>query len=269
MLTALNSLLRTLVSVVMVALLVLGGWIVYQIHLSGNRLHEAETQLAQRESQIEQLNEQLSARQREIAAMAEELKAKGREIQRLLTANRLLTVDRRVARIDVVSQTGSAAAGDLATKFSFVEVGSDDRPLDVPRVFTVRGDLIYLDAWVIKYEDRLVESGDPLHAMSVCLFRRVFGELQQPKDGFVLDPVGATPAGYRTGQKMSDLEREIWSRFWDYANDAALAGRAGVRAAHGEAPSIKLTPGKRYKVLLRASAGLEIVTEDVPSGRSG
>jgi uncharacterized coiled-coil protein SlyX len=239
----------------MVALLVLGGWIVYQIHLSGNRLHEAETQLAQRESQIEELNQQLSARQR--------------EIQRLLTANRLLTVDRRVARIDVVSQTGSAAAGDLATKFSFVEVGSDDRPLDAPRVFTVRGDLIYLDAWVIKYEDRLVESGDPLHAMSVCLFRRVFGELQQPKDGFVLDPVGATPAGYRTGQKMSDLEREIWSRFWDYANDAALAGRAGVRAAHGEAPSIKLTPGKRYKVLLRASAGLEIVTEDVPSGKSG
>jgi uncharacterized coiled-coil protein SlyX len=255
MLTALNSLLRTLVSVVMVALVVLGGWIVYQIHLSGNRLHEAETQLAQRESQIEELNQQLSARQR--------------EIQRLLTANRLLTVDRRVARIDVVSQTGSAAAGDLATKFSFVEVGSDDRPLDAPRVFTVRGDLIYLDAWVIKYEDRLVESGDPLHAMSVCLFRRVFGELQQPKDGFVLDPVGATPAGYRTGQKMSDLEREIWSRFWDYANDAALAGRAGVRAAHGEAPSIKLTPGKRYKVLLRASAGLEIVTEDVPSGKSG
>jgi len=46
---------------------------------------------------------------------------------------------------------------------------------------------------VIKYEDRLVESGDPLRSMSICLFRRIFGESQEPRDGFVLDSVGSTP----------------------------------------------------------------------------
>ena len=128
----------------------------------------------------------------------------------------------------------------------------------------MRGDLVYFDAWVVKYEDRLVESGDPLRSMSICLFRRIFGELQEPTDGFVLDAVGSTPAAYRTGGTMTDSEREIWSRFWEYANSPALAGQVGIRAAHGEAPSIKLMPGKRYRLSLRASGGLEIVTEEAP-----
>lgn len=193
------------------------------------------------------------------------LEAKDREIQRLQIANQLLKVDRRVARIDVLSQTGSAKAGDLATKFTFEEIGANNQPLGLPRTFTVRGDLVYVDAWVIKYEDRLVESGDPLRSMSVCLFRRIFGESQEPRDGFVLDSVGSPPAAYRTGETVTDSEREIWSKFWDYANNPALAGQAGIRAAHGEAPSIKLMPGKHYRISLRASGGLEIVTEEAPS----
>ena len=128
--------------------------------------------------------------------------------------------------------------------------------------------MIYVDAWVIKYEDRFVESGDPLRSMSVCIFRRIFGESQEPRAGFVIDSVGSTPAAYRTGGTMTDSEREIWSKFWEYANNPVLAGRAGIRAAHGEAPSIKLMLRKRYRILLRASAGLENVTEEAP-GRSG
>ena len=80
----------------------------------------------------------------------------------------------------MLSQTGSAKAGDLATKFTFQEIGADNRPLGDPRTFTVRGDIVYFDAWVVKYEDRLVESGDPLRSMSICLFRRIFGESQEP-----------------------------------------------------------------------------------------
>ena len=219
--------------------------------------------------QIEELGQQLEARHREVAALTEAVKAKEREIQRLQLANRLLKVNRRVAQIDVVSQTGSAKAGDLATKFTFQEIDADNRPLDEPRTFTVRGDLVYFDAWVVKYEDRLVESGDPLRSMSICLFRRIFGESQEPRNGFVLDSVGSTPAAYRMGGTMTDSERDLWSKFWDYANNPALAGKAGIRAAHGEAPSIKLMPGKRYRISLRASGGLEIVTEEAPGREAG
>ena len=251
--TTLESLSKSLLRVSFLVILGVGGWFGYSYYSAGNR-------------QIEELGQQLEARHREVAVLTEEMKAKDREIQRLQIANRLLKVDRRVARIDVVSQTGSAKAGDLATKFTFEEIGADNRPLDRPRTFTVRGDVVYVDAWVIKYEDRLVESSDPLRSMSVCLFRRIFGESQQPRDGFVLDAVGSTPAAYRTGGTTTDLEGKIWSKFWEYANNPMLAGQVGIRAAHGEAPSIKLMPGKRYRISLRASAGLEIVTEEAPGG---
>jgi hypothetical protein len=254
LLTALDSLSRLLLSGALVVILGGVGWLGYSYYMVGRRAADVETQLGRREAEVKDLGRQLEARQRDI-------EAKQREIERLQTANRLLKVDRRLARIEVVAQTGSAADGDLATKFTFQEVDSENQPLEQPRAFTVQGDLIYVDAWVIKYEDRLVEAGDPLHAMSVCLFRRIFGEAQEPRHGFVLDQAGVTPAAYNSGRPMNDTEREIWSKFWEYANNPAMASQAGVRAAHGEAPSIKLMPGKCYRVSLRASAGLEIAAE--------
>jgi hypothetical protein len=260
-----------------VVILGVAGWFGYSYYSGGkHQLEELNQQLEARHRQVEELGQQLEARHREVATLTEAVKTKDRDIQRLerdiqrlQIANHLLTVNRRVAQIDVVSQTGSAKAGDLATKFTFQEIGADNRPLDEPRTFAVRGDVVYFDAWVVKYEDRLVESGDPLRSMSICLFRRIFGEAQEPRNGFVLDAVGSTPTAYRMGGTMTASERDLWSKFWDYANNPALAGKAGIRAAHGEAPSIKLMPGKRYRISLRASAGLEIVTEEAPGREAG
>ena len=61
-----------------------------------------------------------------------------------------------------------------------------------------------------------------------------------------------------------DFEKGLWARFWDYANDPELAREKGVRAAHGEAPSIQLRPGKSYRVELRASGGISVVPETAP-----
>ncbi len=256
LISAMNNLLRTLLGVAIVTIVSAGGWVGYQAYFAGKwALQQAEDKLAQQTAQVQQLTGQLQVQQR--------------QIQLLQTANRLLKVDRRVARIEVLSQSGAVASDDLTTKFTFVEIGPDNQNLDQPRTFTVKGDVVYIDAWVIKFEDKLVESGDdPLRSASICLFRRIFGEFQQPKDGFALDPVGSSPAAYRSGEKMTDVEREIWAHFWDYANDMVRAGRAGIRAAHGEAPSIKLVSGKRYRISLRASGGLEIVGEDVPAAKT-
>jgi hypothetical protein len=60
---------------------------------------------------------------------------------------------------------------------------------------------------------------------------------------------------------MSDFEKKIWDEFWTIANDEAKANEMGIRAAHGEAPSMKLQKGKSYKVLLRASDGLSITPD--------
>ena len=59
-----------------------------------------------------------------------------------------------------------------------------------------------------------------------------------------------------------EFEQELWSRFWDYANDRRLAESLGVRALQGEAPYMQLRPGKSYRVELRSSGGLNIITEN-------
>jgi hypothetical protein len=150
----------------------------------------------------------------------------------------------------------------LKTEFSFAEVDKDGNELEKPRTFTIDGDVVYVDAKVIKFEDDLITVPDPVRSTAVCQFRRLFGEAQKPIEGFPLDPSGSRPAVYGKGEAMSDMEREIWTHFWDYANNPSLG--EGVRAAHGAAPFMKLMPGKQYRVLLRATGDLTIVPEDKP-----
>ncbi len=236
-LSALNRIVGTVVSLVLAALLGLACWWGVSTYLSARRDQE------------------------QIAALT-------RQIVRLETALRLLKVDHRVAQIDVLSQQGSEKDKTLVTTFSFVELDDQSNRLTEPRTLTVKGDLVYVDYWVVKFTDESVEAGDPLRGTSICLFRRIFGEHQNPVDGYVLDAVGSRPAGYGSGREATEFEREIWAQFWELANNPALAEKKGIRAIHGEAPNQKLAMGKRYKVLLRASGGLSFQTEDAPR-RSG
>ena len=292
---AVNSLLGTVLGLAIVALLSAGGWFLWQSHYADQyALQQSQETVAEQESKIADLSEQVQLGQEQIStlkgdlsasqhklqqterkvaeqaeaivALEKDVAAQKVEIQRLETSIRLLKVDHRIARLTVLDQQGSAEEGDLATKVRFVEVDAQGKPLGQPREFTIEGDVVYIDAWVVKFDDTHVEEADPLRATSICLFRRLFGETQQPKQGFELDQVGSRPAAYQSGgDQMTDLERKLWARFWDYANNPAKAKEAGVRAAHGEAPSIKLLPDHSYKVLLRASGGLSIVAEPAAS----
>jgi len=273
---AINSVVKTILALVVLGALGAGGWFAYDNYFAEKL--KAERELKAREAKIAGLSRDLEASELEVKRLGDELteshqqidrlelelEAKQREIERLSTAVRLLKVDHRVAQIDVLSQEGSAQNGDLVTRFSFVEVDGAGKPLEEPRTFSIKGDLVYVDSWVVKFTDDYVEMGDPLRSTSICLFRRLFGETQKPSEGFVLDAVGSQPAAYRNGGRMSELEQEIWSKFWEYANDPAKAHKVGVRAAHGEAPFQKLVPGKRYKVILRASGGLSFIPENLP-----
>jgi hypothetical protein len=165
----------------------------------------------------------------------------------------------------VLEQTPAEEGSPGTTMLRFVEVNNDGSPIGPAHDVTIEGDVVYIDAWVGKFHDQAVEEGDPLRGTSVCLFRRLFGEFQKPNEGFVIDNVGSRPTAYERGGEMSDLESRLWGDFWDYATDQDKAAGLGLRAAHGEAPSIKLIKGKLYKVSLRASGGLTIETEDLPA----
>ncbi len=240
MLNAIANFFRGVAALVMTGLLGLAGFLGYEVYT-------AHSQLEQRYQQSQAENEKLQ----------KDVELKQQEITRLDMALRLLKVDHRIAEIVVLDQWQPEGAEHVKTRFAFQNVDDDGHALDKPREFTVDGDLVFINFWVIKFDDELIEQGDPLKSTSICLFRSVFGEFQNPADGFPLDQANSRPAAYGGGP-MNNYERELWSNFWEYSNDSEKARKANVRAAHGEAPSIKLRPGKLYKLQLRASGGITI-----------
>jgi hypothetical protein len=237
-LALLNSLLRTFLATALAGVLGYGGWIAYQTYNAHElALQAKDEQLAQHKAQIDALNIDVAA--------------KAAQIERLETAMQLLKVDERVAQIVVVDQAAGPDGERVQTRIRFSEVDKEGNPIGDAKTMTIDGDIAYLDAWVVKYLDEHVEQADP-----------------QPTEGFIIDAQGSRPSAYG-GSEMSEFEREIWANFWEYANDPDRAKEAGIRAAHGEAPSIKLQLGKLYRVQLRASDGLSIVAEDLPAALRG
>ncbi|MCA9184269.1 MAG: hypothetical protein KDA99_01575 [Planctomycetales bacterium] len=201
---------------------------------------------------------QLQQARQEIAELQHQLQLKDMHIDQLDTALHLLKVDQRVAELRVLRQEFVPGLDRVISEISFVEMNDQGEPIDVPRKFTIEGDTVYLDYWVVKFEDRYIEQSAVNRATSICLFRKVFGEYQRPAEGFDLDAVNMRPAAYARGKEISDFERRIWGDFWNIAHSPEKATELGIRAAHGQASYTKLRPGVTYRLSLRASDGMTI-----------
>jgi hypothetical protein len=268
---AANSLARTFIAGTFVALMGIGSWFAYSSYTSGEReLREREQQLNQLHTNLQQANQQLANQSRllqerelEISQLEEQTAAQAAQIERLETAMRLLKVDHRLAQLSVIEQQ-TDEEGVLYSTIRFVEVNDQGIPIDEAREFRIRGDMVYVDYWVVKFDDAYVEQSDLDRSTSICLFRRIFGEFQEPQEGYSLDDVGLRPNAYGQSGIMSDFEQGIWRDFWEFANEPQRAAAMGIRAAHGEAVSVKLRAGKQYRIQLRASDGLSITPEDKP-----
>ena len=172
-----------------------------------------------------------------------------------------LRADELVADVAVLGQH-RGPDGTTLTKLSFVEYRPQGETLS-SKTFEVRGEELYVDALVVRFDDRFVEVGDGLRGKSLLLFRRAFGNQQKPDEGVPLfassgdghDPV---PEWLRVGRQESAFQHDLWSRFWQLANDPDEAKKAGVRVAQGEAPHVLAKPHQVYQLRLRAAGGLEI-----------
>ena len=121
---------------------------------------------------------------------------------------------------------------------------------------------------MVKFDDKYVEQADIDRSTSLVLFRRIFGEAQKPMDGYPLDNIGARPKAYGQGEELSPFEEKIWTDFWGIANDEKKARELGIRAAHGEAPSIKVKrvcPIKSSSAHRTASPSLPTTAPHQPS----
>jgi hypothetical protein len=253
--STINSTLRTLLATLMLGVLGAGSYVVWDKVTQGEQaLQQAEARRVEAEADLREANV-------EIATLRDDLVTAQLEIDRLDTSMRLLKMDQRLARLDVIDKQIPAEGeeGTVKTTVRFSELSPDGDAIGEPREFTVEGDVIYLDNWVVKFEDEFVEQAHLQRGTSLALFRRLFGEFQKPADGYPLDDVGGMPQAYRRGGDASEFEQDIWSQFWTFANDREKARAAGIRAAHGEAVSIRAEKGRSYRIVLRASDGLSII----------
>lgn len=233
-----------------------GGWVYTNFFGSSLLLQQKQQELLQVQSDLKNVQARAANQEMMIQQMGTDLEDSREQIARLDTSLKLLKTNHRIALVEVVRQDANPQSGAVTTEFRFQEINDQGQPVSSSRTFRVDGDKVYFDYWVVKFADELVESGGE-GASSLCLFRRLYGEYQQPIQGYTLDEANTRPAAYGNGP-INEYEREIWSNFWTIANDEQLAAGMGIRAAHGEAVYIQLQPGMKYQVLLRASDGLTI-----------
>lgn len=251
-----NSALRTLLFAVLVAGAGFAGWQGYSLY------NEPQKKLAEKEHELETARNDLAKRQQQIETLTTDLQAKTEQLERTETSLRLLKLKHRIARIRVLDQQPIPESDPprVLSTVEFFEVNSEGMPIDEGRKkFEIEGDRIYVECLVAKFEDKYIEAADLDRATAICLFQRIFGEYQQPQEGFVLDQVGSSPTSYARGGKMSKFEQNIWDDFWTFASNPEKAAELGIRAAHADAPSTKVKKGVTYQLEMRSTGEFTLV----------
>ena len=276
-LQTINSFIRTALALTVAGSLGTAGYYGYRTYTSAERESQAkeqqlqaadqhlkarDRQLAVSRQELEQRQQELVQKAAQIADLNQDLERKKAEIQRLDMALRLHKMERRLARVTVLDVELDEATKKKFSQIQFVELNEQGDEIGQPRKFRLEGDLVYVDYWVVKFDDKYVEAADLERGTSICLFNRIFGEFQTPKDGVSLDEPGKRPGPYARGGVMSDLEKKIWNDFWNIANSPQQAAELGIRTLHGDAVSIKVIKGKTYRITVRSSGGPEIEVEE-------
>ena len=202
-------------------------------------LYYAQSQA--KEAKIRGLQQQLQDRDHQLRQKDEELRA---------TKEALVRLTRQQRRAELTVLAVEDRQGVSYTKLRFTELDDNGRPIGSGRTFTVEGQVVYIDALIVKFNDKLVIDGHAERGHPLLLFRRAFGEKQSPESGYMLDEVSHVPHGYRTDKPMPEWEKKLWADFWNVARRPE--DYAGVRGAHGKAPYTRVEPGRTYVVTLRA-----------------
>jgi hypothetical protein len=272
-----NSAARTGLLAVLMAAAGVAGWKGYSLY------NEPQLKLAEKQRELDSLVGQLTAARTDLAASNEQVQLLTTEVElkkaiiaKLETAMGFLKLRHRIARLHVIDQSTNAETGQVTSTIEFYEVNEDGEPASKDRQkFEILGDRVYVECLVAKFDDKFIEENAIDRNSAICLFQRIFGEHQEPKDGFAIDQIGSVPTSYARYGEPSEFEKRIWADFWNIAANPAKAAELGIRAAHADAPSIRVQKGVTYELELRTTgeftlrplggpaAGAEPASDDV------
>lgn len=269
-LSTVNSFLRTLIALAVVGAAGVAGWFGYTTynakeiaaHQKAKELQAANVALSDARNQLADARTQIVAAKQQNQLLTAENAKLAAAVKKLETALHYLKVDHRVAKFTAIDQKKDEQTGEVKTRIEFVELNDEGQPIGDTREYVIDGDTVYIDGWVVQFDDKYVEAADLERGTSLLLFKRIFGSGQKPDQGYPLDTPGSAPLKYARGSQMSDFEKKIWNDFWNIANDPAKAEALGIKAAHGVAPYVKVQKGSTYRILLRASGQPFLVTDE-------
>lgn len=190
-------------------------------------------------AELAKLNDQMQAQVEQREAM----------IQRLSRA-------RRIAHLDVLDQQTDDAGKVTHTTVEFIEL--DDQGSELARqLFTLPGDVLFVDALTVKFDPERVAEGHPLMGRTLVLLRRMYTDRMSPADGMPIDTPGAVPPGYAAAE-TGKFEKVLWENFWEIATNAKVARDLGVRVAQGEVVYKPVKVGQSYELIVDAVGGMSL-----------
>ena len=188
-------------------------------------------------------------------------------IQELLGENKQLkqaimnlTDEDQIGYAKVISQRNED--GRLLTAIRFVETARGDKTkVILQKEYTIEGDVIYFDALIVKFTDKMVSDGK---SRALYLWRRVYGEKMPPGEGFAIEEPGAEPRRYSGLLQTLPIRHQelFWSNIWDLANDPEKLHEHGIKAIYGSVIYTKLKEGLIY--VFKISPTGQLYPEVVP-----
>lgn len=248
-----NSAVRTALLVGIFAIVGYGGWYGYTNYV------QPGSQAKQAIADLEALKLQYEADKEAFEANKIALKAANEDNERLATSMKLLKIQRRVANLTILEK-GKDVHGNPYMEVAFTEVDEQGKDIGSTRNYVVKGEKLYVDGWIVTFDDKYVEEADELRSASMYVFKSIYGDHEKPSEGQSLDmdsANGGAPGIYKSAEKRA-FEDKIWGDFWKVSNDIHLQKDLGIRAVHGLAPYIQPEEGKTYQVHMRASGGMTL-----------
>jgi hypothetical protein len=188
-------------------------------------------------------------------------------IHGLLTENKQLkeaitnlTGEDQIGYAKVIAQ--ELGDGEVLTTIRFVETARDDKLKRIlEKEYTIEGDVVYFDALIVKFGDKMVMDGK---MRALYLWRRVYGEKTAPKQGFVIEEPGAEPTRYKDLLEALPIKQRqmFWTNIWELANDTDRLKQYDIQAIYGNAVYSKLRPGLIY--VFRISPTGQVYPEIIP-----
>lgn len=172
-------------------------------------------------------------------------------IHQLLTENKHLkqaitnlTYEDQIGYAKVIAQEPND--GRLLTTIKFVETARDDKLKTIlEKEYTIEGDVVYFDALIVKFGDKVVMDGN---TKALYLWRRIYGEKMAPDQGFAIEEPGAEPQRYGDLLEVLPVKQKqlFWSNIWDLANNPDKLKKHDIEAIYGNAVYSRLRKGLIY-----------------------